>query len=96
VLDANPALKKIAAVTESAVSEFWHEPVHYEPMSIIIGHDPLTRKHDIASFLLARRAEARFSENKYYSEAPLPTDQHLRLLEEYERDMGVMLGIEIR
>jgi hypothetical protein len=44
----------------------------------------MSRKYGIASFLITHRAEARFSENKYFSEAPLPTDMHIAFLEEYE------------
>jgi hypothetical protein len=46
----------------------------------------LERKYGIASFSITRRAEARFSENKYFSEAPLPTDLHLKLLEQFEAE----------
>jgi hypothetical protein len=45
------------------------------------------RKYQIAPFSIARRAEARFSEDKYYSEAPLPTDMHISLLEEFEESI---------
>jgi hypothetical protein len=84
VLAPSPALERLAAATEQGVAELWKEPVHYEGMNITIGHDPLARKNPIASFILTRRAETKFSENKYYSEAPLPTDRHISLLEEYE------------
>lgn len=87
-----PILKPISALTSLAervskeVSEVWQEPIHYETSSINIGHDPLARKYGIASFTITRRAEARLADNKYFSEAPLPTGVHLKLLEQYEKD----------
>lgn len=85
LLTANPALVALTERTSEAVSEIWQEPVQYHPMIITIGHDPLTRKYGIANFTIQRRAEAKFSENKYFSEAPLPTGVHLKLLEQYEK-----------
>jgi hypothetical protein len=77
--------------TSNALSDIWHEPVRYEPVNLIVGHDPMARKYGIAPFSITRRAEARFSENKYFSEAPLPTDTHLKILEEFERDVDSSL-----
>ncbi len=82
----NPALTRLAAETSKAVSEIWQEPLQYEPLSVVVGHDPLARKYGIASFTIQHRAEHKFSEKKYFSEAPLPTDSHLKLLEQYEKD----------
>ncbi|MHB8652560.1 MAG: hypothetical protein ACYDA9_01645 [Terriglobia bacterium] len=87
LLSFNPALANLAAKTSKSVSEIWQEPVNYEPLNVIVGHDPIARKYGIAPFSIARRAEARFSENKYFSEAPLPTDLHISLLEEFEAEM---------
>jgi hypothetical protein len=87
LLNLSPVLKKLAAQTSEQLTEIWQEPVHYEPLSISVGHDPMARKYGIAPFLITRRAEAKFSENKYFSEAPLPTDVHLRFLEQYEKDV---------
>jgi hypothetical protein len=84
ILVPSPALERLAVATGQGVSDSWKEPIHYEGLNITIGHDPLLRKNLIASFILTRRAETKFSENKYYSEAPLPTDMHISLLEEYE------------
>jgi len=92
ILEANPALRKIADVTGEAVSEMRKEQLRYQTINITIGHDPMARKNPIASFIITRRAEAKFSENKYYSEAPLPTDMHIALLEEYEADMQRLLA----
>lgn len=43
--------------------------------------DPASR----FSFSIERRLNAPFSENRYYSDARLPTKQHLSALEEFER-----------
>jgi hypothetical protein len=74
--------------TES-VSEIWQEPVEYQPISLKIGHDPVNRKFGIAPFSIERKGDAKFSENRYFSEAPLPTSQHLKMLEEFE--MNILL-----
>lgn len=95
ILDASPALRKIADATEKAVSEMRNEQLHYETINITIGHDPMARKNQIASFIITRRAETKFSEHKYYSESPLPTDLHVQLLEQYERDVNAPTGMEI-
>jgi hypothetical protein len=87
LLGVTPALRRLSGRTSEVVSEIWQEPVRYDPMILTVGHDPSTRKYAIAPFTIQRRAEARFSENKYFSEAPLPTDVHLELLEQYEKDI---------
>jgi hypothetical protein len=80
-------LKALAQKTTKAVSEIFKEDLEYEPLEIKIGHNTNSRKNDIASFLIQYRAGTRFSENKYYSEAPLPTDVHWKFLEEFEKDV---------
>jgi hypothetical protein len=87
LLAVSPALTSLAAKTSKHLSDIWQEPVEYESVNLAIGHDPMARKYGIAAFSITRRAESRFSENKYFSEAPLPTDVHISLLEEFERDI---------
>lgn len=85
ILDAAcQPLIELAAKTGAAVTEIWQEPVQYYPANLAVGHDPMARKNGIAPFSITHRAEARFSENKYFSEAPLPTDMHIAFLEEFE------------
>ena len=85
LLDAGcQPLLDLAAKTSAALTEIWQEPVQYYPVNIAVGHDPMARSHGIAAFVITRRQEARFSENKYFSEAPLPTDMHIAFLEEFE------------
>lgn len=87
ILEPVPALKRIAAFTTQVVSDLWQEHVQYEGANIVISHDPLERRNGIASFIITRRAEAKFSEHKYYSEAPLSTDLHIQVLEQYENEV---------
>jgi len=87
LLSISPELTRLAQKTSRAISDIWQESIKYEPMHLVVGHDPLSRKYGIAPFSISRRAEARFSENKYFSEAPLPTDMHLAMLEEFEAEL---------
>ena len=84
LLDVFPLFGKIAERTSEVLSEIWQEPIKYEMFDLKIGHDPLVRKWGIAPFQISRRAEHKFDSGKYFSEAPLPTDEHIALLEEYE------------
>lgn len=87
ILDVNPAVASLAARTSEELSRIWQEPVRYVPFTVKVGHDPTERKYPIAPFLIEHRADTRFSENKYFSEAPLSTDMHWKLLEEFEQNM---------
>lgn len=84
ILNVSPLLDRIAQKTSDALTEIWNDTIRYEPLDWKVGHDPLSRKWGIAPFQITRRAETEFSANKYFSEAPLPTDLHIALLEEYE------------
>jgi len=85
--ELNPALQKLADRLTSIVSEIHGEKVQYQTSSLAIHHDPLTRKNGIAGLTIFPRADTPFSRNKYFSEAPLPTDTHIALLEEFEGDV---------
>lgn len=79
-------LQNLARKT-SAVTEELFNGLHYESMAIKIGHDPTVRKNSVASLTIEHRVNAAFEENKYFSEAPLPTDIHIKVLEEFEADV---------
>jgi hypothetical protein len=89
ILKASRAIERLATDTTKAVSEIVNEPVIYHPINIEVGHDPTARKFGIAKFQITRRADIRFADNTYYSEAPLSTDLHLRMLEQFERDVAI-------
>lgn len=79
-------IQKLAAKT-SAFTEQTFEGLKYEASQIWIGHDPMARKHSVASLMITHRVNTSFSENVFFSEAPLPTDLHIRFLSEFESDV---------
>jgi hypothetical protein len=81
-------LNDLAQKTSEQVSEFFGEDIAYQPMTITVGHDPRLRQHAIAPFSIQQRANVRFEANKYFSESPLPTDVHIRFLEDFVADLG--------
>jgi hypothetical protein len=87
---ASQPLRDLATKTSAAVTEIWQEPVKYYPANLAVGHDPMARSHVIAPFVITHRAESRYSENKYFSEAPLPTDMHIAFLEEFETGIRLL------
>jgi hypothetical protein len=85
-------LDRIAHRTGKKVSEFFGEEISYYPMNFVAGHDPRVRKNGIAVFSVQQRAGVKFGENKFFSEAPLPTDVHLDFLREIESEaMGLKI-----
>jgi hypothetical protein len=83
----NVALSKLADRISMRVPEFYGQPVKYEPTVFYLGYDPTKVKLTPSVFSIERRAEAPFSQNKYYSQAPLPTDEHISALESFEADL---------
>jgi hypothetical protein len=81
------ALKRLAHGISSEVSKIYREEIPYQTSSIMFQHDPLLRKNPIAAFTIFPRAETPFLDNKYFSEAPVSTDAHIRLLTEFEADV---------
>lgn len=79
-------LQKLAQKT-SSVTEKLFGGLKYEPAFFRISHDPTVRKYGIASLSIEHRVNSLFGENKYFSEAPLPTDLHIKFLQEFEADV---------
>lgn len=84
-VSSSPA-QRLAEKT-SKVTERLFSGLKYVNHSVSIGHDPQVRKNTVASFIIQHRANTLYEENKYYSEAPLPTDLHIQYLQEFEADV---------
>ena len=92
ILDLNPIVRELNATLGKELSEIWHEHLEYQTLSIKFGHDPTSRPFNIAPFSIERKGDSKFSENKYFSEAPLPTQTHLALLERFEQQVMMSHG----
>jgi hypothetical protein len=86
-------IERLARNISAEMSKVLGQETVYEPTGFNIGHDPLLKKYSSAQFTIHRRAEVPFAENKYFSEAPLPTEVHLDLLAQYEKDVAQMLNV---
>ena len=84
LLYVDPVLRWLSEQCSTQLTRIWQEPVEYRPTSIKVGHDPVLRHLGIAPFSIERRGQARFSDNQYFSEAPLPTNDHLMMHESFE------------
>jgi hypothetical protein len=83
----NPALSALVDRIGRAVSEILHGDFKYEPVGITAHYDQSLKQIPIAAFTIQRRLQTPFCENKYFSEAPLPTDVHWELLKEFEANL---------
>jgi hypothetical protein len=83
----NPVLLKIATKLSERVPQYFGTRVEYQPSSFAISYDPLTVKNGTSVFSIEPRAETPYDENKFFSTAPLPTEEHIKLLEELESDL---------
>jgi len=82
------ATQKLAQAVTNHVAELTDEDLKYELTSLTLNYDQLTRKHPLGSFSIQRRENTPFSDNKYFSDAPLPTETHIKLLEQFEADLS--------
>lgn len=83
-----PAVLKLASKLAKRVPEFYHQPLNYQPAAFYLAFDPLSVKTGPSNFSIERRADTLFKENKFFSSAPLPTEEHIHMLEELETDLN--------
>lgn len=80
----NPKLADFAKRLTSMIVGHEHHPIAFEPCGIIFWTDP-TVANPPGPFRFERLIDVPFSENRYYSAAPLKTDLHIELLTELEK-----------
>ncbi len=79
--------QRIAGKLTKTIAENMGENLEYQLTSLALDYDALARKHPLGRFSIQRRDNTPFSENKYFSDAPVPTDIHIELLKEFEADI---------
>ena len=80
----NPLLQPIADRLSEQTSKDLSHPIRFEPAAILLGPDTWQLKITPSVFSIERRAEVPFNESTYFSGAPLPTADHLKLIDEVE------------
>jgi len=85
---AHLAFQRLAESTSKHIEQTLGERLKYELSGFIVDYDQLARKHPLGRFSIQRRDNTPFSENKYFSDAPLPTNVHLKILEQFEADLS--------
>ncbi len=87
-LDAiHPALRLLAENVDKLVSSRLGTDIGYRPTGVTLDFERANREISLAQFTIERRAKAPFSENKYFSSAPLETDDHIFVLQQFENDI---------
>jgi hypothetical protein len=69
------------------VSADMKHQINYEPTALYFNMDTSQLKIPPSQFTIARKVETPFSENTYYSLAPLRSKEHLEFLVEIEELM---------
>lgn len=80
----NSAVGNIAEVISSKLSVAMGQAVTYEPTALLFNLDQSVTKLNPSAFSIERRAEVPFSDKKYFSNAPLGTQDHIELLKTFE------------
>ncbi len=83
----HPAVTNLAEKLSGRVPQFLGQGMQFTPSALFVSIDPFLIKSPPAPFSIERRAETPFSENKFFSTAPLPTEEHIRFLEAFEADI---------
>jgi hypothetical protein len=88
LLEASPAFKSLADNLGKITENTLGEELKYDVAGLFIDYDQLKRKHPLGRFSIQRRDNTPFSENKFFSEAPVQTHVHLNLLRAFERELS--------
>ena len=85
----HPILQLIADKVASATERDMGQPIPFEASSISVGSDTSKVNIRVGPFTIERRIHVPFSENMYFSSAPLQTKAHLSLLQDVESALAV-------
>ena len=79
----HPALRVLGERVTSVASWRTHS-ARYETAGITLKVDDFNMKFSPAVFSIERRVDVKFSDNTYFSTAPMPTSEHVKALEQFE------------
>lgn len=79
-----PIIKDIADLLTQRTSDDLKHVFTFQPTALLINADLSQTKIPPSVFSVERLAEHPFSEQLYFSSAPLRTDEHLTVLQQFE------------
>jgi hypothetical protein len=80
----NPVLPKIANLLTQRTSADMKHPFTFEPTAVLFNVDTAQAKTPPPMLSIERRVDVPFDENTYFSQAPLPTAEHIEILKAFE------------
>jgi hypothetical protein len=80
----NPVVGNISEAISSKLSASMGQMVTYEPTALLFNLDQSVTKLMPGAFSIERREQIPFSDRKYFSNAPLGTQDHIELLKTFE------------
>jgi hypothetical protein len=80
-------IRGLADSLSEHLAEITGKSREYQVVRIDIDFDRLEQQVPIAPLTIQRRGLASFEDNKFYTEAPLPTDAHIALIGEFESSL---------
>lgn len=85
-------IQRLAESLSQRVGEITGQTRRYETIRIDLDFDRSELKVPIAPLTIQRRITSPFEQNKFFTEAPLPTDVHIALIEQFETDIIALSG----
>lgn len=88
MLALNPEVEALSRKITELVSGNMKLDSIYGPSGLSFALDPESQRFPLANFTIERRQGIGYSEGKYFSNAPLPTEIHITVLEQFEQAMS--------
>jgi hypothetical protein len=88
IAELHTVLSGIATTVSSYVSGVLRQQFSFEPSAIFIGCDHTQTSLTPVAFSVDRRSGVPFSDNSYFSVAPVPTKLHIELIEQLEKALA--------
>jgi hypothetical protein len=85
ILALNPFFDSVSSQINKELASSVRLPYHFVPRGISFGLDPEEQRIPVQVFSIERRDGVAYSEGKYFATAPVPTDVHFSILEQFER-----------
>lgn len=87
----HPALTQLSAEVSELVDKRMGANLKYQPSGLSLSFEHVLADFQVSNFTIDRRARTAYSKQKYFSQAPLETKDHVRLLEAFEKNLSKAL-----